>query len=167
MLHFEDFFVHGRLSSSCTTYYCCVTNASVFASAPGTWHVSPPSASGHSYQHLSFPPQLSPHPVSAAPPLQRLSKPHWACSLQLQPVDGAKWRGGGGGGGEGERGWRVDSGEGVTQEPHTARRGCCSSQNRGCMRRFVIDSTDGVWRGDTEGWKVGFWSPKRRRYEIR
>ena len=42
MLHFEDFFVHGRLSSSCTTYYCCVTNASVFASAPGTWHVSPP-----------------------------------------------------------------------------------------------------------------------------
>lgn len=55
MPHFEDFFVHVHLSSACTTYYCRVTNASVFASAPGTWHVSSTSASGHSYQHLSSP----------------------------------------------------------------------------------------------------------------
>ena len=44
--------------------------------------------------HLYQSPYLS---ASVTTPLQRIRGLHWACSLQMQPVDGAKWREGRGG----------------------------------------------------------------------
>ncbi|CAB1427707.1 unnamed protein product [Pleuronectes platessa] len=59
------------------------------------------------------------HTNTFTQPLQQISKLQWACSLQLQPVDGAKWRGRGGGG---ERG----GGRTVEREPQ---RSCTQHQD--------------------------------------
>lgn len=63
-----------------------------------------------------LPGSISLHTQRVTPPLQRIRTLHWACSLQMQPVDGAKWRGG-------ERGGERTA-EREPQELHTAL-GCC------------------------------------------
>lgn len=72
----------------------------------------------------------------------------------MQPVDGAKWRRGGGGERGGERT--------AERESH----GAALTTQKGCMGRFVIDSTDGVLEGDRNDWSVRLMSPYRR-YVIR
>lgn len=63
-----------------------------------TWNQAPPTTPTihtHAHTHIYL---ISLHCVSITGPLQRIRKVNWACSQQMQPVDGGEWRGGDRGG---------------------------------------------------------------------
>lgn len=74
--------------------FCCNF---CFIRAPGMLHISFPIGITKTDTHPHHPNPISLHSASVTLTLQRTGKLNWACPLQMQPVDGAKWRRGGGG----------------------------------------------------------------------